>query len=88
MTFIIYSILFAIIVCFIGLVFKFLPSSPFLLYLGYSDLNEYLPYINYFVPIDGFIAVTEAWLLALTAYMFFQFGRKAVSFVSDISPFN
>lgn len=82
----IYAIGFAVVVIVIGLVFKILPTSPFLAYLGVSDLSEYLPYINYFVPIDFFIAATEAWLIALTAYIVLKFGRKAIGFVSDISP--
>lgn len=84
----IYAIGFAIVVTVIGLCFKILPTSPFLAYLGLSDLSEYLPYINYFVPIDFFIAATEAWLIALTAYIVLKFSRKAISFVSDIMPFS
>lgn len=82
----IYAIGFAIVVVVIGLCFKILPTSPFLAYMGLSDMSEYLPYINYFVPIDFFIAATEAWLIALTAYIVLKFSRKAISFVSDIMP--
>lgn len=82
----IYAIGFAIVVTVIGLCFKILPTSPFLAYIGVSDFGQYLPYINYFIPIDFFICATEAWLMALTAYIVLKFSRKAISFVSDIMP--
>ena len=83
-----YGIIFAIVVLCIGLVFKILPTSPFLAYLGVSEFSEYLPYINYFVPVDAFIVISEAWLIALTAWIILKFARKAVSVVSDITPFS
>lgn len=82
----IYAIAFAIVATVIGLAFKILPTSPFLAFMGLSDLSQYLPYINYFVPIDFFIVASEAWLVALTAFMVLKFSRKAISFVSDIMP--
>lgn len=84
----IYAILFAAVVIVIGLLFKVLPTSPFLAYLGVSELSKYLPYINYFVPIDFFIAASEAWLIALNAFLFVKLTQKAVTAVSDVSPFN
>lgn len=83
----VYAILFACVVIIIGLMFKILPTSPFLAYLGISELSKYLPYINYFVPIDFFIAASEAWLVALTAFLFFKLSRKALSTCTDILPF-
>lgn len=84
----VYAILFAAVVIVIGLLFKILPTSPFLAYIGVSDLSGYLPYINYFVPIDFFIAASEAWLIALTAFLMVKLSQKAISLVSDVSPFN
>ena len=84
----IYAILFAAVVIVIGLLFKVLPTSPFLAYLGVSELSKYLPYINYFVPIDFFIAASEAWLICLHAFLFVKLTQKAVTAVSDVSPFN
>lgn len=62
-----YGIIFAMLVLCVGLVFKILPTSPFLAYLGVSEFSEYLPYINYFVPIDAFIVISDGWLIAVTA---------------------
>lgn len=75
-----------ILITCIALVCKILPGSPFLAYLGWSDFSEYLPYINYFVPIDAFIVMSEAWLVALTVWFLVKFAVKAVSTVSDIVP--
>ena len=63
-----------------------LPSSPFLSYITWSGFSEYLPYINYFVPIDYFIVTGEGWLIALTMYIGLKFARKALSTCSDIMP--
>lgn len=84
----VYAILFAAVVIIVGLLFKILPTSPFLAYLGVSEFSQYLPYINYFVPVDFFIAASEAWLIALTAFLFVKLSQKAISVVSDITPFN
>lgn len=83
-----YGIIFAILVVAIGLLFKVLPTSPFLAYIGWSGMSEYLPYINYFIPIDSFIVIGEAWLIALTAWFIVKIAIRAVATVSDISPLN
>lgn len=82
----IYAIIVAILATAIGLAFKILPTSPFLAYLGLSDLSGYLPYINYFVPIDAFIVISEEWLLAMSAWFLWKFGKKAVSVITDLKP--
>lgn len=81
-----FGIIFAILVVAIGLAFKVLPTSPFLAYLGLSDLSSYLPYINYFVPIDAFIVISEEWLLAMSAWFIWKFGKKAISTITDLKP--
>lgn len=73
------------VIC-IGLICNFLPTSPFLTYIGVSGLHEYLPYINYFVPIDFFVASGEGWLVALTLYIGLKFFRKSVQTVSELTP--
>lgn len=76
-----------IVVC-IGLVCNILPTSPFLSYISWSGYSEYLPYINYFVPIDFYIVTGEGWLIALSAYIFLKFARKSIATVSDLMPLN
>lgn len=45
-----------------GIAIALLPESPFNLYLGLMDDIPFLQYINWFIPIDGIIAVMETWL--------------------------
>lgn len=84
----IYGIIVAILAVIIALLFKVLPTSPFLAYLGWSDFSEYLPYINYFIPIDSFIVIGESWLSCVGIWFVVKLARKAVATVSDISPLN
>lgn len=63
-----------------------LPASPFTSYLVWSDLSDYLPYINYFVPVDKIFAISEVWLAAVNLLMTYQFATKAVSTVTDLMP--
>lgn len=82
----IYGIMFAVLVTCIALVFKILPGSPFLAYLGWSDFSDYLPYINYFVPVDAFIVMSEGWLACITVWFIVKFAIKAINTVSDLKP--
>ena len=83
-----YGIIVAILAVIIALLCKVLPTSPFLAYMSWSGFNEYLPYINYFVPIDAFIVIGEAWLSCVGIWFVVKLARKAVATVSDIYPLN
>lgn len=83
-----YGIIVAILAVIIALLCKVLPTSPFLAYMSWSGFSEYLPYINYFVPIDAFIVIGEAWLSCVGIWFVVKLARKAVATVSDISPLN
>lgn len=48
-----------------------LPNSPFSL-LDFGPVKEYLGYINYFVPVDFILSVTETWLTAVAVYYIYQ----------------
>jgi hypothetical protein len=71
----------------ISIVTMMLPASPFLSYLALGDISSYLPYINYFVPVDRFVVMTETWLAALMIWFALLFGRKAITTCTDIVPF-
>ena len=83
-----YGSIVAILAVIIALLCKVLPTSPFLAYMSWSGFNEYLPYINYFVTIDAFIVIGEAWLSCVGIWFVVKLARKAVATVSDISPLN
>lgn len=44
-----------------------LPPSPFQL-LDMTPLHDYLPYINYFVPVDFILSCLAGWGVAIAAY--------------------
>lgn len=37
-----------------------------------SAIDEYLPYVNYFVPFSRFCTIFEIWLLCVVGYWFFR----------------
>ncbi len=59
-----------------------LPTSPFRTFVAYFEKFEYLPYINYFLPIDMFCAVMQAWLTCVALWYVWQFVMEIVSWVS------
>ena len=52
-------------------VVNLLPNSPFAL-LDFGPVKEYLGYINYFVPVDFILTVTETWLSAIVVFYAYQ----------------
>lgn len=48
-----------------------LPPSPFKL-LSMTPLKPYLPYINYFLPMDFVLSAFSAWSLAISTYYLYQ----------------
>ncbi|MEG1847857.1 MAG: hypothetical protein RR238_05235 [Lachnospiraceae bacterium] len=51
----------------------FLPSSPFQSFIEKMEQIEELKYINYFIPIDAFIAIGTAWLSCMGLYIAYVF---------------
>ena len=52
--------------------YMLLPSSPFKKYITAITDSDYLGYINYFIPIDTFIVIGEAWLVAIGIYILYS----------------
>lgn len=42
-----------------------LPRSPFRSFIDEIDKHDWLGYINWLIPIDKFIVIGEAWLVAV-----------------------
>ena len=78
------SVALLLIVCFLCGV---LPESPFLAYIDYSELNDYLGFINFVLPIDQIIAVSEAWLLCLGPSLLSQYAIKGLLVLGEYIPF-
>lgn len=66
----------------VNLVVAILPTSPFQAYLNYFSEFEYLPYINYFLPIDTFIVIFEAWLAGVALWYVYCFIMDVIGWVS------
>lgn len=56
-------------------IFSVLPTSPFTL-ISNSPIAEYLPTLNYFVPISEIISISETWLVCVGAYYIYQIALR------------
>ena len=74
----------------INLFTTILPSSPFRSFMDYFGNNECLGYINYFVPVNTFVAILEAWVSCILAYYVFRFMYSlvmaAINAVTNVIP--
>lgn len=64
---------------------NFLPDSPFVSYTSgsiFDAFKDYLPYINWFLPISQIIAVLELWVGCVLQYFLWEFLFKIMSGVS------
>ena len=64
-----------------------LPESPFLAFIQAEEVNEYLSAINYFVPIDAFVTIGSAWLVAVVPWIISQFAVSGVKILGEWIPF-
>lgn len=55
----------------LSIIFGILPPSPFQI-LNNSVITEYLPYINYFVPISEVVVILQVWVTAIGVYYIYQ----------------
>ena len=55
-----------------------LPASPFQFIKELSNgvIAEWLPYINWFIPVQSFVAILEAWASAIMLYYVYQIGLR------------
>jgi hypothetical protein len=52
-----------------------LPKSPFAI-LDNSPIAEFLPTINYFVPVNEMIGIGQAWLTAIAIYYIYVIALR------------
>jgi hypothetical protein len=64
----------------IGVIFALLPDSPFKV-INNSPIAEYLPTINYFIPISEMLTIGEAWLVAVGTYYLYQAILRWINFI-------
>ena len=55
-------------------VLSFFPDSPFSMLSDYSnsEFAEWLGYLNWFVPVNTFVAIIELWLACIAVYYVWQ----------------
>ncbi len=61
-----------IVTKFLDWVLKLLPTSPFAAYIDALENIPFLAYLNYFLPISTFIAIGEAWLVAVGLFYLYS----------------
>jgi len=49
-----------------------LPSSPIVWLQANSEINKYMSYVNWFIPVYTFIGMMEVWLTAVVIYYVVQ----------------
>lgn len=81
------SIAAIVVVVLIGLLCGVLPQSPFLAFIHAEEVNEYLAAINYFVPVDAFVTIGSAWLVAIVPWIISQFAIAGVKILGEYIPF-
>ena len=60
-----------------------LPTSPFAAFQHYFSEFKYLKYINYFLPVDIFLSIMEAWLLCIALWYVWCFISDIMGWVSS-----
>ena len=55
-------------------VINLLPESPFLVLeeLSSSEFYQWLKFLNWFIPINMFVSIFEAWLVGIGLYYVYQ----------------
>ena len=76
-----------VVLVLVGFLCGILPQSPFLTFINAEEVNGYLSAINYFVPIDAFIAIGSAWLTAVVPWVISQFAVTGVKILGEWIPF-
>ena len=51
---------------------KILPKSPFYYFDANPEVKQVLHYLNWFIPIDIMLSITEGWLIVIASYYVYQ----------------
>lgn len=51
---------------------EILPKSPFYYFYANPEVKQILRYLNWFIPIDTMLSITEGWLTAIAIYYIIQ----------------
>ena len=64
-------------------IFVFLPESPFKDIIKEVESIPFLPYVNYFIPIDKLLAMTSIWLGAIVVFYVYQIILRWIKAIGD-----
>ena len=76
-----------VVIVLVGFFCGILPESPFLAFIQAEEVNDYLAAINYFVPVDAFVTIGSAWLVAIVPWIVSQFAVAGVKILGEWIPF-
>ena len=76
-----------VVIVLVGFLCGILPESPFLAFIQAEEVSDYLAAINYFVPVDAFVTIGSAWLLAVVPWVVSQFAISGVKILGEWIPF-
>ena len=76
-----------VVIVLVGFLCGILPESPFLAFINAEEVNDYLAAINYFVPVDAFVTIGSAWLVAIVPWIVSQFAVAGVKILGEWIPF-
>lgn len=64
-------------------VLELLPESPFVILdtLSRSEFYVWLQYLNWFIPVNTFIGILEAWLVGIGIYYMYQIVLRWVKVI-------
>lgn len=77
------SILGDALLAIVNVLVAILPTSPFESVMYYFSKFEYLPYINYFIPVDAILAFMELWITAVALWYVYCFVIDIIGWVSS-----
>lgn len=58
-----------------------LPQSPYKAFIEQCDSQQYLRYLNWFIPVSSFIAIGEALLTCIALYYLYQLIMRKVDLI-------
>lgn len=76
-----------VVIVLVSLFLGILPASPFAAFLNAAEVNEYLSAINYFIPLDNFVAIGSAWLACVAPWIIAQFSVAGIKILGEYIPF-
>ncbi len=66
-----------------NLIFSVFPDCPFESYINATTDIEVLQYLNWFIPISDFIAIGQAWLVAIGIFYAYQVFARWAKVIAD-----